>query len=634
MADKLDKGPLSLEEAVKVVSQLAPALDVAHKRGIIHRDMKPANILFDRYGDAYLSDFGIARVTQAAQTLTGENVLGTPSYMSPEQVHGDKDLDGRCDLYALGIIFYQMLVGSVPFQATTPAKVMMMQVLDPVPSFLDTGLDLPDMLEVWLEKAMAKDPEDRFANALDMLDALKDAVQGHEHHTLKISSKKVGDKSNGATVRQQPLTVVTESKQSKGKYFRLGAFVVIGLAVITLGIFGFLGKGPLAMLSPASPTESILEPANTELAPVATVASISISPTATQQSLVVATMALVEPTETLAPTETLVPTATSVPEVLTMGGADKIAFFNNNDIWVVNIDGSDLQQLTEDGSEKHDLSWGPNGEILYYILGKCIWSLELESGRLDYVACFETARFLEAFVISPDGEQVAISLNRELFIVPFDKERLREARYHTDLKEMSECAAFSPWLTIEGKARAVEEVRWAQDMKSISVLMLSAQGNIQGDIIMILGVDDCNYQPNRLDEFPGTRFPVAQYEASPYLQNFAYDGAYLYALTSYTRNDGYGYLYFYNADLHRANLEVDPIGGGCCYRDPAFSPDGRYLIFAYQPFEAGAMPQLYYIHYASIGTGASYEPIPLPEGFFTDTLAKPQPVLRPASGQE
>ncbi|MEA2008925.1 MAG: hypothetical protein U9O54_07370, partial [Chloroflexota bacterium] len=232
-------------------------------------------------------------------------------------------------------------------------------------------------------------------------------------------------------------------------------------------------------------------------------------------------------------------------------------------------------------------------------------------------------------VISPNGEQVAISLNREVYIVPFDIDRLREARYHTDLREMSECDAFSPWMTTEGTARAVKELRWSQDMTRVSVLILSAQGGIQGDIIMILDVDNCDYQPNRLDEFPGTRFAIAQYEASPYLQNFAYDGGYLYALTSFTRNDGYGYLYFYKADLHRAELEVDPIGGGCCYRDPNFSPDGRYLIFVYQPFEVGATAQLYYVLYASMGTGASYKSIPLPEGFFSDTKAKPQPVLRP-----
>ncbi|MEA2007540.1 MAG: protein kinase, partial [Chloroflexota bacterium] len=379
LADKLKKGRLSLAKAIKVVSQLAPALDAAHKQGIIHRDMKPANILFDQYDDAYLSDFGIARVTQAAQTLTGENVLGTPAYMSPEQVHGDKDLDGRCDLYALGIIFYQMLVGNVPYQATTPAKVMMMQVLEPVPDLLAMGLDLPYTVETWFEKAMAKDPDDRFATASDMFDALKDAMQGEEHRTLKISSKKVVGKSHDATMHSQPRTVAVKSKRGQ-KSLRIGAFIAGGLVVFILGIFGLQGKGPLAMLSPASPTESIaasLTPVNTELSSAVTVAPTETltlgQPTATQ-SLVVATIAPAEPTETLSPT------VTSTPEALALGGADKIAFFNDNDIWMMNIDGSDLQQLTDNGTEKHDLSWGPDGDFIYYISGKCIWSLEVESG--------------------------------------------------------------------------------------------------------------------------------------------------------------------------------------------------------------------------------------------------------------
>ena len=635
LADKLEQGPFSIDEAMKIVSQLAPALDAAHGNGIIHRDMKPANILFDQYDNAYLSDFGIARVMQASHTLTGENVLGTPAYMSPEQVQGDKEIDGRCDLYALGIIFYQMLVGNVPYQATTPAKVMMMHVLDPIPNLSLTGLDLPPLVERWFSKAMAKDPEKRFATATEMFDALENAMQGHEHHTLQAKAiRPVGEKvvSEGATVVRQPHTLGMKSKRAK-KPFLVGAVVVgsiLVLAVVAMGFWGWQGGGPLSMLAPDSPTSvttslltAEIEPTNTELPPTEIIVTptLTLAPVATQTSAPIASA----PTATFSPS----PTAVTAPETLVVGGADKIAFFNAGDVWVVDIDGINLQQLTFDGAEKHDLSWAPDGEFLFYISGKCIWKLALESGELDYTACFETARFLEAFVISPDGEQVAISLNRELFLVPFDEDRLREARYHTDLREMSECDAFSPWLTAADTARAVKEIRWSNDMNHIAVLMLSAQSGIQGDIIKILDISNCDNQPNLLDEFPIPRFEVADYKASPYLENFAYNGRYLYALTSFTRNDGYGYLYFYNADLHRAELEVDPIGGGCCYRDASFSPDGRYVIFAYQPFDIGAKAQLYYILYASIGTGASYDPIPLPEDFFSDTKAKPQPVLRP-----
>jgi hypothetical protein len=250
---------------------------------------------------------------------------------------------------------------------------------------------------------------------------------------------------------------------------------------------------------------------------------------------------------------------------------------------------------------------------------------------LGHVACFETARFFDAFVVSPDAEQVAISLNRELYLVPFDMDLLKQARYRTDLQEMSECEAFSPWMNPDGSARSVLGMKWTSTKEKISVLLLSNQGGIQGEVVQILNIGDCDQQPDRLDEFPSTRFTIDNYEQAPFLQNYTYDGGYLYALTSYIRNDGYGDLYIYNADLKKANVLANPIDGQCCYRDPHFSPDGRYLIFAYQPFDIGATADLYLIPYATVGTGARYEPIPLPENFFSDEKARPEPVLRPVS---
>ena len=112
-----------MSEAAQIIERLAPALDAAHSKGIVHRDLKPGNILFDQYGNAFLSDFGIARLAQTGGgTLTGTAILGTPAYMSPEQVQGDKEIDGRSDIYALGVIFFQMLTGSVPYQCRYPCQ--------------------------------------------------------------------------------------------------------------------------------------------------------------------------------------------------------------------------------------------------------------------------------------------------------------------------------------------------------------------------------------------------------------------------------------------------------------------------------------------------------------------------------
>jgi len=178
LADKLEHGKLSLEESVRIINQLAPGLDAAHKSGIIHRDLKPGNILFDQYNNAYLSDFGIARLQEGDSTLTGTRILGTPAYMSPEQIQGGKSIDSRSDIYAMGVIFFQMLVGNTPFQATTPAKVMMMHILEPVPDIMKSLPTVPVGIEAWCKKILAKDPDERFADTIEMSKALEAAMRG------------------------------------------------------------------------------------------------------------------------------------------------------------------------------------------------------------------------------------------------------------------------------------------------------------------------------------------------------------------------------------------------------------------------------------------------------------------------
>ena len=173
LSDKLENGPISIEESAEILQRLGSALDRAHSQGIIHRDLKPGNVLFDQYDDAFLADFGIVRVTGSDSNLTASgSLVGTPMYMSPEQVYGDKELDGRSDIYALGIILFQMLTGHLPYEADTPAKLMMKHILDPVPDLLTDRPDLPPEAEVVVSKALSKDREDRFDTASDFSAAL------------------------------------------------------------------------------------------------------------------------------------------------------------------------------------------------------------------------------------------------------------------------------------------------------------------------------------------------------------------------------------------------------------------------------------------------------------------------------
>ena len=165
---KLRQGSFGLAETSRMITRLAGALDYVHSRGIIHRDLKPANILFDQFSNAYLSDFGIARLQEASIALTGDGMIGTPAYMSPEQARGETNIDGRSDIYSLGAIIFEMLTGRQPYEATTPMGVAMKHVLDPAPHIRSVRSDLPTLCEDLILHAMAKEREARYQTASEL----------------------------------------------------------------------------------------------------------------------------------------------------------------------------------------------------------------------------------------------------------------------------------------------------------------------------------------------------------------------------------------------------------------------------------------------------------------------------------
>src|SRR5688572_3819589 len=132
LTEQIKKSNFTLEETARIITRIAQGLVHAHKKGIIHRDLKPDNILFDDAGDPFISDFGVAKVTESTGNLTGSGIIGTPAYMSPEQVQGN-DIDGRSDVYGLGVIVYQMLSGQQPYHADTPMGVAIKHITEPVP---------------------------------------------------------------------------------------------------------------------------------------------------------------------------------------------------------------------------------------------------------------------------------------------------------------------------------------------------------------------------------------------------------------------------------------------------------------------------------------------------------------------
>jgi len=171
---------LPVDVAARFVAQIAEALDYAHAEGVIHRDLKPNNILIDAWDNLYLMDFGLAKMVASSSNLTETGaVLGTPAYMAPEQWRG-APVDARTDVYALGVILYEMVAGETPFETDTPYSLMYKHLNDPPPPLRDRLPDLPEAAERVILKALAKDMAGRYQSAGDLARAFVSAVEGEE----------------------------------------------------------------------------------------------------------------------------------------------------------------------------------------------------------------------------------------------------------------------------------------------------------------------------------------------------------------------------------------------------------------------------------------------------------------------
>jgi serine/threonine-protein kinase len=171
------RGKLPGEEARRIIKETADALSAAHAMSVIHRDIKPDNILLEgTRGRVMVTDFGIAKAMSAGSgaTLTSAGVaIGTPQYMSPEQAAGEKEIDGRSDLYSLGVVAYQMLAGELPFNAPSVAGILMKQITEPAPLLAAKRPDIPEDLALAVNRCLEKDPENRWPTA----DALRRALE-------------------------------------------------------------------------------------------------------------------------------------------------------------------------------------------------------------------------------------------------------------------------------------------------------------------------------------------------------------------------------------------------------------------------------------------------------------------------
>jgi Tol biopolymer transport system component len=649
------------------MKRIAAGLDEAHAKGIVHRDLKPGNILFDTRGDAYVADFGIAKVMQGTQSnMTGSGIIGTPSYMSPEQARGEKDIDGRSDVYSLGTILYEMLSGSLPFEADTPIGVAMKHITEPVPRILDKNPNLPEGVQEVLAAAMAKHRNERYA--MQMATALEAVVRGESVSPFDPASATAAWKPDGIdqTVARQPktrLSNVSPTVAAKAGETLAGrgasaapttsginpvlVLVLIGVPAILVFIVGailvgstMIGGGNTSQTATAAFVLNQTQAANEKLTAVAQLQSqITATAIATQQAQLSSTQQSLAATGTAqagaaqgtaqaqrnaTATAQIQATTSFAATATAQAGVNnpKVAFVNASDLWVVDVDGSNLKQLTKDGAQKIQVRWLSDGRTITFISGKCVRAADYVTGQVKDLVCFSFAELVEGFEVSPDGRYFGVSVDRILYIGDYDPPRLAQATSRLRIDQMAACLKFdnSP----------VKQIRWGRENKQVALLALAPLAGKQADYVMLFNLN-CGQPLNQLkDSFPGTRFTLPGFDQLPQLSNYSWDGETYFALNNNVRNDGYGDLYLYNSSTFRPPTKINPLEV-CCYRDTSWNNDGKAMTFAFQDIRDGAQSRarIYYIQFASLGTGAQYKPIPLPETFFATATEKPFPAISP-----
>jgi adenylate cyclase len=175
LREALDGGPWEVEAAGRLLEQIAEALNVAHKLGVVHRDMKPENILLDEEGNAYLSDFGIAKDLASDGLTQPGKIVGSVDYLAPEQAKGE-EVTPRTDIYGLGVVLYEMLTGEHPFPGLTPVQLLQKHLNQPLPLIKTTHAELNEALNYVVQRATAKDPVERYSDALEMVEAYQQAL--------------------------------------------------------------------------------------------------------------------------------------------------------------------------------------------------------------------------------------------------------------------------------------------------------------------------------------------------------------------------------------------------------------------------------------------------------------------------
>lgn len=335
---------MTLDEVLRIIREAAGALAYAHSQKMIHRDVKPANLMLDKDNRVVLTDFGIAKIVTGVQFTSSGGMVGTPAYMAPEQGLGDAG-DERSDLYSLGVIFYQLVTGSLPYEAETPLAIILKHLNEPVPSAREINPALPETVDIAIQRLMAKDPEDRYQTANDLIVDIEHIERGEPLEDAKrlvnLQPRDITPiylRSPARTTTTSRAVVVPNNAAAIAPPRRripLWLWLIFGGVIGALLLATLRNEGPLAVVF-APPTSTFTAtftqtPTATTtftLTPSATLTPTEVPPTLTNTVAPSATLlstntpqvvpsntARPSPTNTLVPTQTLTPSVTLRPSI-------------------------------------------------------------------------------------------------------------------------------------------------------------------------------------------------------------------------------------------------------------------------------------------------------------------------------
>ncbi len=261
---------MPLPEAIRIIREAAGALAYAHSQKMIHRDVKPANLMLDRDNRVVLTDFGIAKIVTGAQFTASGGMVGTPAFMAPEQGLGDAG-DERSDLYSLGVILFQLVTGQLPYDADTPLAIILKHLNEPIPTSRSINPQVPEPIDQIVQRLMAKDPVDRYQTANELIADLERFERGlpladpnvplEEHETLDLRPF-----STRSTNEIKPV----KAEQPPRRRIPLLLWIILG-GIIGVGIFVAVQSGRLPLLglfATPTPTATLtLTPTNTQRSP-------------------------------------------------------------------------------------------------------------------------------------------------------------------------------------------------------------------------------------------------------------------------------------------------------------------------------------------------------------------------------